>query len=382
MFAKSLSAAALIAALGATGAYAQSRSGPIIPAEMPPASFGGAQYVDSRGCVFIRTGLNGRVNWVPRYGDDRRPMCGRQPSLAAAAPATGDVPMQTAPLVAASRPAPQPAAPAPAAARPVLASGSIPYSVPPEPSRPRVAATAPAPSATVHHVSGPEGLDRRWSFYDRTGPSPCTHMTPHSQLYMVPGPSRPELSLRCGPQAQHPADAVREMAPRGGVWEPWDGVNPSPMAPNVYQLPPAYAPRWPDAQLRHAPHPRHDGSAPLRSHAATTTTTAAPVAVASAPAPQVRVSSMGSAAGVEAAPRVAPAAGGRFVQVGTFGVPANAQSTIARLQAQGLPVARSQVRRGGQSLEVVMAGPFASPAELNAALHSARALGFRDAFLR
>lgn len=62
MFAKSLSAAALIAALGATGAYAQSRSGPIIPAEMPPASFGGAQYVDSRGCVFIRTGLNGRVN--------------------------------------------------------------------------------------------------------------------------------------------------------------------------------------------------------------------------------------------------------------------------------------------------------------------------------
>lgn len=379
MFAKSLSAAALIAALGATGAFAQSRSGPIIPAEVPPASFGGAQYVDSRGCVFIRTGFNGRVNWVPRYGDDRRPMCGQQPTLAAAGAPSGapaSVPMQTAPIVAASRPAPQPSAPQPVTHRPAVASvgSSIPYSVPPEPSRPRATATASA-GATVHRVSGPHGLDTRWSFYDRTGPSPCAHMTPHSQMYMVPGPSRPELPLRCGPQAQHPADAVRELAPRGGVWEPWDGVNPSPMAPNVYQLPPAYAPRWPDAHLRPAPqHPRHDGSAPMRQQYAETA------------APQVRVSTMSSDAGVSAAPRatsrVAPAASGRFVQVGTFGVPANARATIAQLQARGLPVARSELRRSGQSLEVVMAGPFASPAELDAALQTARAMGFRDAFLR
>lgn len=362
MFAKSMSVAALLAALGASGAVAQGRSGPIIPAEMPPSSFAGTQYVDSRGCVFIRAGMNGRVNWVPRYGDDRRQMCGSAPSLASAPAAA---PVQAAPRVATAAPsAPAPtyrAAPVPPQA-PVVRTGAtrIPFSVPPEPSRPQARATAPAqPSAHVHHVSGPQGLDRRWSHYDRTGPSPCAHYSPHSQLYGVPGPSRPDLPLRCGPQAEHPSDATNRLAPRGGVWEPWDGVNPSPMAPNVYQLPPAYAPRWPDAHLRDAA-----PAQPQRSASAS---------------PHARLSTSGTA---DPGPSVAPVAAGRYVQVGTFGVTSNAQSTISRLQAHGLPVARGQVRQGGRALDVVMAGPFSNPSDANAALNAARAMGFRDAFLR
>ncbi|MCC5969418.1 MAG: SPOR domain-containing protein [Pararhodobacter sp.] len=360
MFVKLVSVAALFATMGAAAATAQTRSGPVIPAEIPPASYVGGQYVDSRGCVFIRAGYNGRINWVPRLGDNRQPMCGFTPSMAAGGSAP--VAVASAPATTAATAAPR-TAPAAAPAAAPRVSGGIPYSVPPERSRPRTQVAAPA---QVHHASGPQGLDTRWSFYDRTGPSPCTNLSPHSQMYMVPSPAMPELPLRCGPQERHTTDSVRELAPRGNVWEPWDGVNPSPMDPNVYQLPPAYAPRWPDAHLQQRSVPQGHATPPAQRSA-------------QAEAPHVRVSTMSTPA---PATNTQASVQGRYVQVGTFGVAANAQNTIARLQNQGLPVATSSVQRGGQALEVVMAGPFTSPAEAQAALGAARSLGFGDAFLR
>ena len=74
--------------------------------------------------------------------------------------------------------------------------------------------------------------------------------------------------------------------------------------------------------------------------------------------------------------------GGRYVQVGTFAVPSNAQNTIARLQARGLPVARSDVRHRGQPMQIILTGPFDNRAAVHEALRHARAMGFTDAFIR
>ena len=367
MVAKFITTAAAMAVLSMSAAQAQVGRA---PAEIPPASYNQSQYVDSNGCVFVRAGFNGATTWVPRYGDDRRPMCGFQPSLGGGAgmqTAQAQPPMQPAPApvtVAATRPA-APVAP-PRSAPVVLNAGAtrIPFSVPPEAPGQRPAVRTPAPEARVYQAQA-GSLDTRWSFYDRTGPSPCTNYSPHSQMYAVPSPARPDLPLRCGPQAEHPADALNSQSPNGGRWEPWDGANPYP-APNnnVYMLPPPYAPRWPQPYLQGASQQR-----------------TAPTASA---APRATLSTMGTTRAVDA-PRASDRGrmtDGQYVQVGTFGVDANARATVRRLQASGMPVATGRVTQGGQQLQVVLAGPFASQAELASALGTARQMGFGDAFVR
>lgn len=71
---KTGAALALFVALG-TPAPAE-----ITPAELPPAGYGGMQYVDSRGCAFIRAGTEGEVLWIPRVSAGGVPQCGFPPS--------------------------------------------------------------------------------------------------------------------------------------------------------------------------------------------------------------------------------------------------------------------------------------------------------------
>ena len=100
-----------IAAAVATMGHAQTNG--FAPAELPSADFEGREYVDSRGCVFLRSTFGGQVTWVPRYGPDRQPVCNGTPDgdtvQAEVAPeVTVPAPvMQTQPVEMAATPAPQ-----------------------------------------------------------------------------------------------------------------------------------------------------------------------------------------------------------------------------------------------------------------------------------
>ena len=85
---------------------------------------------------------------------------------------------------------------------------------------------------------------------------------------------------------------------------------------------------------------------------------------------------------VAAAPQPTTSTQGRYVQVGTFGVPENAQKTAQRLVRAGVPARIGTLKRSGKSYRVVLAGPFTSRNGLNSGLQAARSMGFSDAFIR
>ncbi|MEM9060349.1 MAG: SPOR domain-containing protein [Pseudomonadota bacterium] len=68
-----------------------------------------------------------------------------------------------------------------------------------------------------------------------------------------------------------------------------------------------------------------------------------------------------------------------FVQAGIFGVQSNANKLLARIKAKDLPAVGKTFTSKGRTLTRVLAGPFQTVAERNAALRAIRQMGLKDA---
>ncbi|MCB5408499.1 SPOR domain-containing protein [Pseudogemmobacter faecipullorum] len=419
MSGKVLSATVLAAVLAVSPARADLRG----PAELPPASYKGQQYVDSRGCVFLRAGYGGRETWVPRVSRDRKQLCGYPASGKAVetAEAAAPAPVPAAPppvppavkapaaAVAAAAPAVKPAAPAKVAKAPpatplVTASASAPLQA--DGMRLACPASAPVPQRIEMQGGGSSLLCTRGdgslegvSFPQLAGGSLAGRPIGYDALTLASGRAASSFSApktATAPHARAAGDFIPEPPP--GYKLAWsdDRLNPNRArgtAQGVIDQDEIWTRHTP-AELRedqNTPRPplkvvvrRSDGSVEERSGVILSTRADGKKLVRLLPAENVRKSTRGDAGAALAAHPPAKAAavaatGARhFIQVGSFGVPANAAGTEGRLRGAGLPVARN-VQRG---LQVVFAGPFASADEARMALAQVRALGFGDAILR
>lgn len=357
-----------VAVIGASAALATSTDALAqgVPAELPPESFSGVQYIDSAGCAFVRAGVAGVTEWIPRVGRDRRQICGQTPTFAGGVTAAAPTAPARDPDVVIIGGAPAPAAPA------TVQAPAAPASTPRAQPAPRtvvriVPAPAPAPAATVQAAPA--------------APASCPGMTGIAAQIMS-GPD-----VRCGPQPIHPGDAARGI----------DRPGPSMGDQSRLALPPVpegYRPAFDDGRLNPLRGPRSAAGNAQMARVWTDTlprrlveveaTQSTVTASSRSVAPRSRAAAPNVAAPdvAEAAPVIRVAADHRNILAGTYSTRAEADQAYARLSATGLPVRLGQVDRQSGTIYAVVAGPFGSSDALVRAVQQTHAAGFSQATTR
>ncbi|MFK7754543.1 MAG: SPOR domain-containing protein [Sedimentitalea sp.] len=404
-------------------ASAQALSNANPPAEFPPASYSGRQYVDSKGCVYIRAGVNGNVSWVPRVTRKRQQVCGAQPTFsqpqqAQAAPARPAAepeeiriePAQTATAPAAvTTPA---ASPTPKRVRRTPSAGPeatvfrgpdpvVAATPKPAPKPRRVAAPRPAPVAAPQVIQPTPVIVK-----------PTPQPTPQPRVVQVaeanPVNDQTRVLRRHVFENRLGSEGVRVLPGYRSVWE--DGrLNPRraerTLAPSVAearpQVPNGFRAAWDDERLSYRRGVRTAaGDAqtdqlwtrelPRRQVAMQTNRQIVRVSPQNGnspfwtpevrqvqPAPVTRLSTRSQTATTAKSKPTKPS----YVRVAVYANPADAAQTARAFASAGLPMRMGRLTRQGQEMKVVLAGPFASRAEAKQALVQVKNAGFRGARL-
>jgi hypothetical protein len=460
--------------MGIGALHAQSLRGGQTPAEFPPTSYRGSQYIDSQGCVYIRAGIDGNVTWVPRVNRQRRLICGQTPTLSAeaaqsarttprASASTRGVEQITVPPSAqtatAAAPAPKPApvrvtqqaapAPKPAAAPRQVVTVAKPKPAPVVAAAPSVVArptpapkpaAAPVPTKTAAAVQTPrqpacQGASRISSRYINSGARAPVRCGPQTVARSTSTPLTRGVSPAPA-RTTFTTAASRPAAPAAAAISPQTRVVPSHVYDDrldegTFPVPDGYRSVWDDGRLnpRRAEQtlegvartrliwtqtvPRRlidkttgkdvTASVPLVYPYTDTVTQQRELGAVTlvirdgqlqkrlvrnkskARAPTVSTRSAAApvvTAKAKARQEPQPETAARYVQVGTYGQPANAQAAAQRILRAGLPARMGKLTRGGKSYQVVLAGPFTTSAALGQGLQKSRAAGFSDAFVR
>lgn len=352
------------------------------PAEMPPATFQGQQYVDSRGCVFMRAGVGGKTTWVARIGQDRRPIC--DAVSMAEAKARLDAPQLASQTQSQIVMLPEPKAagkPMATVASKMQAKRQIGLQAPvvvPGLNTTAASSLALPFTATVPSVSRnlrcPAKAPVLARMAMRSGGTVlvCTRGDGTATGWVSAGyPAGVGGTLLNAQGDQVAANRQQNRSIAGANVQTVIAGVPI-LAPQTEQR--QYVAAWKDDRLNPL---RGQGTAQGWAMQAQVWTQKAPA----------RLVVTTAAKNADAEPRLSQSTmsgdqASRYVQVGTFGNANNVANVVGALAAMGLPVAKSRMTKSGRELVIVLAGPFGSSQAAQSALGMARQAGFGDAFIR
>ncbi len=360
---------AVVAALGLTGmsapfVLAQGNDDKMVPAEVPPLEFEGREYVDSRGCTYIRAGVNGDTTWVPRMSRSREVICGQTPTFANA---VVEPKVQTA-AVAEPQADPQ----VETEAQPVAVARVVPA---PQPKR-----HAPVKLSVFQAPCGHGGPCGAYQA-NRLEPM-ILPAAPGPVEYRAANPGEVSQYDRIVPRHVYEQQRQSKVYPPYGYKEAWDDDRLNPKRTNQTLKGRAQmALVWTNTVPRKL----------VDSSTGKVMNSAYPKLVYpfTSMAEQTAYLSTKNKAEPKVTKKVkkvvkkqpAAASGSSYVQIGVYGRRANAEFAAQQLRDLGMPAKIGLFSKGGTEYQIVMAGPYNASAA-QAALSQLRRAGYSDAYIR